>query len=273
MDILKSVPGFYVSYDRDEAYIGVRGILRPTDYNTLVLILIDGHRLNENVYDGTYVDGEFPVDIDLFDRVEIIRGPGSSLYGTDAFFAVINIITKRGRDMKGTEVSLSAGGLETYEGRVSYGQKYSNGLEMLLSETYHDSKGYREIFFPELNSPATNFGIARDADGRRFSKTYASAAYRDFTFQMAYGTWDEHYPTGSYGSVFGDTRNKSTGARAYSELQYQHTFEDKWIVDARAYYDWYWYDGVYVYDYSGAGVPPFTVNQDFARGNWWGLDL
>ena len=101
-DLLRSVPGFYVSYDRQDAYIGVRGISRPSDYNTLVLTLIDGHRVNENVFDGTYVDGQFVLDVDLVDRVEIIRGPGSSLYGTDAFFAVINIITKRGRDLKGT---------------------------------------------------------------------------------------------------------------------------------------------------------------------------
>jgi outer membrane receptor for ferrienterochelin and colicins len=116
-DLLRSVPGFYISYDGQDTYIGVRGISRPSDYNTLVLILVDGHRMNENVYNGTYISGEFVIDFDLIDRVEIIRGPGSSLYGTDAFFAVINIFTKRGRDLKGTEVSLSAGGQETYQGR------------------------------------------------------------------------------------------------------------------------------------------------------------
>ena len=272
-DLLRSVPGFYVSYDRQDAYIGVRGISRPSDYNTLVLILIDGHRVNENVYDGTYIDGEFVLDFDLIDRVEIIRGPGSSLYGTDAFFAVINIFTKRGRDLKGTEVSLSAGGQESYQGRVSYGRQFTNGLELLLSESLNDSKGNRQLFFPEFNSPATNFGISRDADGSRFHKTFVSAAYRDFTFHAAYDTWEKHIPTGSFGTVFGDSRTKSTDTRAYTELQYQHNFEGNWVVDARAYYDWYWYDGVYVYDYSGAGVQPFTLNQDYARGDWWGFGL
>src|SRR5260370_9326151 len=145
-DLLRSVPGFYVSYDRQDSYIGVRGISRPSDYNTLVLVLIDGHRINDNVYNGTYIDGEFLLDIDLFDRVEIIRGPGSSLYGTNAFFGVVNIITKRGRDLKGTEVAVSAGGQETYQGRVSYGQQCKNGLELLLSETVNDRKGNRELF-------------------------------------------------------------------------------------------------------------------------------
>ncbi len=272
-DLLRSVPGFYVSYDRQDSYIGVRGISRPSDYNTLVLVLIDGHRINDNVYNGTYIDGEFLLDIDLFDRVEIIRGPGSSLYGTNAFFGVVNIITKRGRDLKGTEVAVSAGGQETYQGRVSYGQQFKNGLELLLSETVNDRKGNRELFFPEFNSPATNFGIARDADGSRFHNTFVSATYRDFTFRAVYDWWEKHVPTASYGTVFGDSRTKSSDTHAYTELQYQHTFEDKWVVDARAYYDWYWYDGFYLYDYAGTGVPPFTVNHDYASGDWWGLDL
>src|SRR5260370_21904276 len=140
-DLFVSVPGFYVSYDRQDSYIGVRGISRQSDYNTLVLVLIDGHTINDNVYNGTYIDGEFLLDIDLFDRVEIIRGPGSSLYGTNAFFGVVNIITKRGRDLKGTEVAVSAGGQETYQGRVSYGQQFNNGLELLFAATANDKKG------------------------------------------------------------------------------------------------------------------------------------
>jgi outer membrane receptor for ferrienterochelin and colicins len=272
-DLLRSVPGFYVSYDRQDAYIGVRGISRPSDYNTLVLTMIDGHRVNENVFDGTYIDGQFVLDVDLVDRVEIIRGPGSSLYGTDAFFAVINIITKRGRDLKGTEVSLSAGGQETYQGRVSSGRQFKNGLELLLSESFNDSKGNRQLFFPEFNSPATNFGISRDTDGSRFLKTFVSASYQDFTFHAAYGSWEKHIPTASFGTVFGDSRTKSADYRAYTKLQYKHTFENNWEVEAGVYYDWYWYNGVYVYDYSGTGVQPYTLNQDYARGNWWGLNL
>ena len=272
-DLLKSVPGFYISYDGQDTYIGVRGISRPSDYNTLVLVLIDGHRMNENVYNGTYISGEFAIDFDLIDRVEIIRGPGSSLYGTDAFFAVINIFTKRGRDLKGTEVSLSAGGQETYQGRVTYGQKFKNGLELLVSETFHDSKGNRQRFYPEFNSPATNFGIARDADGDQSHSTFVSASYRDFTFHAVYQVREKHIPTAAYDTVFGDSRSKATNSRDYIELGYQHTFKDKWLVDAHAYYDWFWYNGVYVYDYAGAGVRPFTLNQDYARGNWWGFDL
>jgi outer membrane receptor for ferrienterochelin and colicins len=272
-DVLQSVPGFYVTNDRNYSYVGMEGISRPTDYNTHLLIMIDGHRINDNVFNGAYVGTEAILDVDLIERVEIIRGPGSSLYGTNAFLGVINIITKRGRDLKGAEASADAGSLQTYRGRATYGQRYASGLELLVSGTYYDSKGNRQLFFPEFNSPATNNGFAQDADGDQFQSTFLSASYRDFTFRSGYVSREKHLPTASYGTVFDDARTKSTDSRAYTDLQYLRTIGGKWELNARAFYDWYWYHGIFIYDYSGAGKSPFTVNNDYQLGNWWGLDL
>ena len=113
-DILRSVRGFYTTYDRNYTYAGVRGFGRPGDYNTRVLLLVDGHRINDDIFSQAFIGTESIVEVDLIDRVEIIRGPGSSLYGTGAFFGVINVITKRGRDVGGTELSAAAGSQETY---------------------------------------------------------------------------------------------------------------------------------------------------------------
>ena len=98
--ILDSVPGLFTSNDRNYGYLGIRGFDRPGDYTSRVLLLIDNHRLNDAVYDAGGTGTDVPIDVDLIDRVEIIKGPGSSLYGTNAFFGVVNVITKRGRDLR-----------------------------------------------------------------------------------------------------------------------------------------------------------------------------
>ena len=144
--VLDSVPGLFTTDDRNYGYLGIRGFNRPGDYNTRVLILIDNHRMNDAVYDQGAIGTEAPIDVDVIDRVEIIKGPASSLYGTNAFFGVINVITKRGRDIKGAEISGEASSFNTYRGRLSYGNKFSNGVEMLLSGSYSGSEGRRELF-------------------------------------------------------------------------------------------------------------------------------
>jgi outer membrane receptor for ferrienterochelin and colicin len=85
-DILERVRGFYITYDRYLSYVGVRGFGRLGDWNSRVLLLIDGNRINENVLGQALLGTEFPLDVDLIQRVEIVRGPSSSLYGAEAFF-------------------------------------------------------------------------------------------------------------------------------------------------------------------------------------------
>jgi iron complex outermembrane receptor protein len=145
-DILRTVPGFYVTSDRNYSFVGVRGVGRLGDWNSLILVMVDGHRMNNNIFDQAMVGTEFPVDVDLIERVEIILGPSSSLYGTNAFQAVINVITRKRKQLHGVEVSAEAGGFNSYKGRASYGGGFK-GLDMVLSATFYDSQG-QTLFFP-----------------------------------------------------------------------------------------------------------------------------
>ena len=265
-DVLESVPGFYVNNDRNYSYLGVRGFGRPGDYNDRILLLIDGHRLNGGVYGDALIGTEFPLDIDLIQRVEIIRGPGSALYGTNAFFGVINVITKRGRDLQGAEVSAAAGSLGTYSGRATFGNQWHNGPELLLSGTFYNSHGNNSLFFPEFNAPATNNGLAVNDDGDQFYNVFGSLKFHDFTFQGAYGSRTKVIPTASFGTVFNDSRSRTTDAVGYFDLKYEHQFGANWDVLARIGYDHDDYHGTYVVDYAGMGIPPYTLNQDFGSG-------
>lgn len=208
-DILRSMPGISIGYDRNYSYIGVRGVSRPSDYNTRVLLLVDGHRLNDNVLDQAYLGTEFPIDVDLIERVEFIRGPSSSLYGGSAFFGVINVITKRGHGNKGATASFEAGSFGTYKGRFSYGAGFKNGLEMLVSASFYDSHGQR-LFYREFDAPETNNGFADNADYDRSQSFLANLSYRDFRLQAVHGSREKGIPTSSFGSVFNDPRLKLT---------------------------------------------------------------
>ena len=263
-DILRSIRSFFVTYDRNYSYVGVRGFARPGDYNTRILLLLDGHRLNDNIYDSALVGTEFILDVDLIDRVEIIRGPGSSLYGNNAFFAVVNVITKRGRDLKTLEVSGSAGSFDSYTGRLSYGNRFQNGLEALVSGTAYYSSGPGSLYFNDFDDPSTNNGTTQHTDYDRSLSGFGKFSFYDFSLQGAYITRTKGIPTASYGIDFNDRGNKTTDTRGYLDLKYETTLDRQWDLTARLYYDSYKYQGDYLYS--------SVVNKDTSNGNWWGAE-
>jgi len=272
-DILQSVNGFYVTNDRNYSFLGVRGFNRPGDYNSRVLLLVDGHRLNDNVYDQAAIGADAPLDVDLIDRVEIIRGPSSSLYGANAFFGVINVITKRGRDIKGAAVSTEVGSYDSYKGRFTYGDRFQNGLEFLISGSVFDSAGHERLFYKEYENPATNNGIARNVDGGRYYHLFSRSSLTDVTLQGGYTYREKHIPTGSFGTVFNSKKNRTYDERGYVDLNYEHEFARQLSLSARIHYDRFYYHGDYLFDVSEDETPIYVLNKEAALGEWWGAEV
>jgi outer membrane receptor protein involved in Fe transport len=262
-DVLKGVRGFYVSYDRNYSYVGVRGFNRPGDYNTRILLLVDGHRINDNIYDQAMVGTEFPLDIDLISRIEVIRGPSASLYGSNAFFAVINVITRKTPELSGWELSFEPGSFNTYKGRVSHGGSFK-GAKVVFSGSLYDSAG-QTLYFPEYNHPDTNHGIVRNADYDRYADLFLTADFHHFTLQALDGWREKWIPTGAYGTTFADPRTRSIDQHQYIDLRYRNSFAS-WELAARSYYDRYGYDGYWPF-------PQASLNVDYARGQRWGSEL
>ena len=270
-DILQTVRGFFVTYDRNYSSLGVRGFARPGDFNTKILLLIDGHRLNDNIFDEAMLGTEFPVDVDLIQRIEIIRGPVSSLYGSNALFAVVNVITRRGQNLNGLELSGEAASFNTYQGRITYG-RYLRGLDFLLSGTFYGSRGHNQLFYPEFNTPASNYGIASHVDDDQVGSTLATIAFRDFALQAVYGTREKGIPTAAYGTLFNNAGTRTTDSHYYLDLRYEHSLLHSWYVLARTFFDRYTYQGIYLYP-SSLDSAQANPNLDVADGKWWGAEL
>ncbi len=235
-DILASVQGFYVSYDRNYQFLGARGVDQG-DFNSRILLLVNGHRVNNDLNDGAFIDTAFILDIDLIDRVEIIRGPGSVLYGNNAFFGVINVITREGKQINGVEGSGSYGSFNAYSGRVTIGKQFTNGFQMMLSGTFYNSDGPENLFFPQFNTPAQNNGIAHNADDDGYGSFFGSLSYLDFTLEGAYVDRQKGNPTAQFATTFNDPRLRTDDTRSYVTLKYAHKFDSGFNVSADLYYD------------------------------------
>ena len=267
-DIIHGVRGFSTTYDRNYTYVGVRGFALPGDYNTRVLLMVDGHRVNDNIYDNAAVGTDFILDVDLIERVEVSRGPGSSIWGSNAFFAVVNVVTRSSRDLKGTELSGEAGSFNTYKGRISYGVSTRTGLDAVISASGSRSSGDR-LYFPEFDERnpfadprATNNGYSDNSDFDRFSSVFTKISAQNVTVAAAYVERTKGIPTGVYGIDFNDPANETTDQRGYVDAQYNRAFGSSVEMAARVFYDYYHFAGDYLY----SGV----VNRDWSYGSSWG---
>jgi iron complex outermembrane receptor protein len=278
-DVLRSVRGLYVTNDRNYTYIGVRGFLRPGDYSTRVLLLVDGHRLNDNVYDSGSVGRESMIDVELIERVEVIRGPSSSMYGSSAFLGVINVITKKGRDFDGLELSVDAGSQDTYKTRATYGETLDNGLDWMVSASQYSSSGF-DYYYPEFdqrisdNPLANSNGVAAGLDDEDAAKFFSSLRHGGFTGSVFYSERTKQIPTASFETLFNDPNALTDDRRAYLELAYQQALSDWADLRVRGFYDWYKYDGTYPYDYELIGEADYqALLVDEMHGEWAGGEM
>ena len=274
-DILCGVRGFYVTSDRGYNAIGMRGINVPGDFGGRLLITVDGHRMNDPLFDTAASGTDFILDVDLIERVEVIRGPGSSLYGNNAFLGVINVITRKGGDVNGAEASGSVGSFDTYTGRISYGNRFTNGVELMVSGTLDDSAGNRDLYYPEF--AAINNGHAKDMDGGWARNAFASISWNGLSLEGGFVDRKKTWPTAPYSTtnaivIFNDPHFFTIDERAFADLKLQHTFENDWELMVRVYYDHYRFDAQYPYDYLDP-LHPVTLNRDFAQSESVGTEV
>lgn len=230
-EVLASVRGFYVSNDRNYNYIGVRGFSRPTDYNNRILLLIDGHTMNENVFGAAQIGSELPIDFSLVERVEIIRGPSSSLYGTGGMLATVNVILKTGASVHGRVATGELGSYGRSGGSFAAGGELPSGMQLLGSAFVSRTDG-QDLYYPEyVNTPSG--GVAHGLD---FEKSYGgilSASYAGFQLTGMQTVRQKAIPTGAYSTQF-DHLAETTDRNSFLELRRQTELSSNVVLTTRA---------------------------------------
>lgn len=263
-EALGSVPGFHVSDNRNYQFLGVRGFSRPGDYNSRVLVLIDGHRTNDAIFGQGSIDPVFPLDMDLVDRIEVIRGPGSSLYGSGAFFGVVNVIPRTGAQMDGVEVAARAGSFTSRQGRLSAGRRFESGLEIIGSASADESAGNRRLVLADVaGQPGFGTGALGDGDAEKWGNAFLGLRRGEWKFMALQGAREKAFGTGLYGATFGDAYNRTHDRHQAADLQYDHE-TDAGALTLRASYHWYSYRSPMRF-----AAAPAVRYEEGADSQWW----
>lgn len=263
-DALATLPGIHTTYDRQYSYLGTRGFGLPGDYNTRVLLTINGNRVNDTVYDAALMGRSLPLNMDLIERIEYIPGPGGAVYGQNALFGVINVVTRKGADVNGVEVAAAYENPKAArQGRASWGKTLDNGLDVLLSVSSYKAKGEdRFLDFPGA-TPAS--GMATNLDGEQDQEFFARLARDAWSFDFVYGDRSKDDPTASFGGdplVAGQYQRDSY---VLAQLQYQEWLAgDTLQLTGRAFMGRQRYTSLYSY-----GEPFYSTGTS----NWHGLEL
>lgn len=234
-EALSSLPGIHTTYDRQGTQLGARGFGLPGDFNTRVLVLLNGNRINDPTYDTGFVGRNFPVDIDLVERIEFIPGPGGAVYGQNAMFGVVNVITRQGSGFDGAEATLIYQPLQQQrEVRASWGTLMESGVDVLLSMSGLDADG--EDRFYDFGASGVS-GVAAGLDGERDRQIFARIARGAWSLEHTYGGRDKNDPTGSYFSDPLRAGQFQHAGLALTQLKYEGHFADDTLqVSARVFH-------------------------------------
>ncbi|MBC8552939.1 MAG: TonB-dependent receptor [Candidatus Brocadiales bacterium] len=240
-DVLEIVPGFDVHMDTNgEKEFIVRGVFDAE--SSKVKLLIDGHSVNEPGSGGASFNF-YDLVVENIKKVEIIRGPGSALYGQNAFLAVVNVITKDTEDIDGFQVTSSGGSFETQNYNMLFGKEFGE-LKISGFFDYLDTEGFSKKIEQDIIQPPDSGSMAPGRSQNEKEKT-------DLNLKLSYknleiiGKYMKKRREGYIG--FDNALNDETewnDTYIFGELRYKSHLMEKLNMITKAYYDQYNSDAV-----------------------------
>jgi len=273
-DVLDAQLGFSTFSDRIYDFVVSRGFYLSNDPNSRILLLLDGHPILE--FFG-YYNGQLPtIDLDHVERIEIVRGPNSVLYGTNAMFAVINVITRRGADIEG--VMLSGGAGSHRHGRVALavGTSPSDSLDVVVRGSLQTT-GYQSLYFDEYDVAGYPTDPTSVPEANRLLRGEMTARIEagPLTIQGLWHQRRKYVPTGLYGGRIDVAETYFQDTNRHLEARLAIPTPDPVRMALRAYLDDYRFDGQFTYlaDPSWETGPPYEheINEiaDTSYGAEW----
>jgi outer membrane receptor for ferrienterochelin and colicin len=268
-EAISAVRGFFATDDRAYTYLGIRGFSVPGDINSRILILWDGHAMNEVWSGDAYAARELNVDLSEVERIEVVRGPGSALYGSGAFFAVINIVP---RDSVGSNrhgeaaAAAAAGALGSWRGHATASATATLERSALLSASIYSARGLQTTDL----SPR---GLVVRWDDERAYNVSARARYGNFSLAAYFNDRQKNLPNGVFQSGPNHDSTRVADSRGFAEVRFDREFSSTNALSLRAYYDAYRYRGTWV-SVEGATATDLqqasSVQTDAAKADWVG---
>ncbi len=262
-EALRAVRGIFVSDDRAYQYVGVRGFSPPGDLNERILILYDGHTMNDIYAGQAYVGRENNIDLEQVERIEVVRGPVSSLFGSAAFFGVINIVPRHDLGEHNTELSGSAGSLGLARARATAAARFSSGEVLVTAGVL---KAANESLYVVPAADGAPESLARDRDGESGVNASARVRWGDLTLFGSFNSRGKQVPTGAFDTVAGAEGTSLLDQRGFVEGRYDKADPGSGSsFTARLYYDATRYRGSFQYsDYR---------DVEHGEADWAGLEL
>ena len=229
-EVLRLVPGVEVArIDSDHWAVGIRGF--GSQFSRSLLVLIDGRSVYTPLFAGVYWDVQDTLLEDI-DRIEVIRGPGGTIWGANAVNGVINIITKKAKDTHGALATATGGNVDQGIGGFRYGGGNGQTFDYRVF-------GKATTRGPELHPNGLQFDDWRDQRGG-FRTDWSSRGNNTFTLQGDIYRGDDGEST-SVGSFSPPSQIILMGNDQVSggDLQgrWQHTFAGGSDVQIQTYYD------------------------------------
>jgi len=255
---LESVAGLHVSRRSAEynPVILMRGI--HSDFNAQVLMLINGIPIT-NVYTGDrgLVWGGMPVE--NISRIEVIRGPGSAVYGADAFAGTINIITKTADEIDGLETGVSTGSFDTQRAWALYGGNV-NEWDVAFSMELLDTNGHDEKINADRASLAPGVSLAPGGvnTGKKSVETRIDISKDEWRYRMGFqGRYDVETGAGVFEAL--DAIGKADSERFNVDVTYHKpNFSENWDVQGTLSYfsSSFDTDNIHLLPAGAGGAPP-----------------